>query len=136
MLGKMTALTAKELNDSSLIEEIACDYLELIGEGKASIECAVAMVAALVVGPDVARIARVTGYPLESVSRIGARLQASELWTNDGTDYQEWDHTTKIGTVNFVMDHFVALGMLRRTGEKRNGRYVYEAVNPKSMVVD
>jgi len=136
MLGKKMALTAKELNDRSLIEGIARDFLGGTGESKDSIECAVIMIAAVFEGPDVAKIARVTGYPVESVSKVGARLQESGLWTNHGTYYQEWNHTTKIGIVKFIMDHYVARGVLRRNGKKMNGHYVYEAVKAGSMLVN
>ena len=76
-------------------------------------------------GPSEEQIARVTGYSAQFVSQIGARLKESGLWTSDGTDYQEWDPTTKMGLITFVMDLAVAEGRLLRTGAKRNGKYIY-----------
>jgi hypothetical protein len=101
------------------------EYRESIGDSNVSFQAAIVMITALFEGPDVVRIAEVTGYLKETVDQIAARLTASGLWKDGGIDYQEWDPTTDVGILRFTMDHMVALGLLRRTGEKRNGRYVY-----------
>jgi hypothetical protein len=104
---------------------IAREYRDFIGDSQVSLQAAFVMIAAIFEGPDIAKIAKVTGYPTETVDRIAARLMASGLWKDNRTDYQEWDANTDNGILRFTMDHMVALGLLRRTGEKRNGRYVY-----------
>jgi hypothetical protein len=103
------------------------EYHESIGDSNASFEAAIVMIAALFEGPNVVKIAEVTRRSKEVVDPIAARLTASGLWKDDRTDYQEWDPATNIGVLRFTLDHMVALGLLRRTGEKSaNGRYMYE----------
>ena len=87
------------------------------------------LVAALFLGPNEGEIANLTGYTPEYVNEIAERLRASGLWTEAGVDYLEWDPDTRKGYLRFVMDLSVAQGMLFRTGEKRNGRYIYESVD-------
>jgi DNA-binding IclR family transcriptional regulator len=72
------------------------EYRESIGDSNISFQTALVMIAALFEGPDIAKIAEVTGCPRETVDRIAARLTASGLWKDDRTDYQEWDPTTRI----------------------------------------
>jgi hypothetical protein len=112
-------------NTRRLIRAIAVEYRESIGDSNVAFQAAIVMITALFEGPDVVRIAEVTGYPRETVDQIAARLTASGLWKGNRTAYQEWDSNTKIGILRFTTDHMVALGLLRRTGEKSNGRYVY-----------
>jgi hypothetical protein len=101
------------------------EYREFIDDSKISRQAALVMIAALFEGPDVVKIAEVTRCLRETLDRIAARLTASGLWKDSRTDYQEWDPTTNIGILRFTMDHMVSLGLIRRTGEKNNGRYVY-----------
>jgi hypothetical protein len=61
------------------------------------------MVAAISEGPDVDRIAQLTGYSLKFVNKVGSRLIDSGLWKNGPIDYQEWDPKTKNGVVCFLM---------------------------------
>ena len=104
----------RRMNTRRLIRAIAMEYREFIDDSKISLQ------AALV------KIAEVTRCSRETVDRIAARLTASGLWKDDRTDYQEWDPATNIGILRFTVDHMVALGLLRRTGEKsKNGRYVH-----------
>ena len=113
------------MNTGRLIRAIAMEYREFIDDSKISLQAALVMIAALFEGPDVVKIAEVTRCSRETVDPIAARLTASGLWKDNRTDYQEWDPNTQIGILRFTMDHMVALGLLRRTGEKSNGRYVY-----------
>ena len=114
------------MNTGRLIRAIAMEYREFIDDSKISLQAALVMIAALFEGPDVVKIAEVTRCSRETVDPIAARLTASGLWKDNRTDYQEWDPDTKIGILRFTVDHMVALGLLRRTGEKsKNGRYVY-----------
>jgi hypothetical protein len=130
-MERPTELTPEETNQRQLIERITIQFID---KDEATFDSAVVMVAAHVEGPDVERIARVTAYPSEFIDQIGVRLTESGLWKNDRTDYQEWDPTTDIGMIRFTMDHLVALGKLRRTGIKKNGRYEYEAVAITGLV--
>ncbi len=113
-----------DLADWMLIKRTAREFID---EDNDSFESAVVMIAAIFVGPSEEQIARVTGYSQEFVSQIGARLKESGLWTTDGTDYYEWDHT-KMGCIRFVADLGVAEGICFRTAEKRNGEYVYRSL--------
>src|SRR5215469_1899772 len=108
-----------------LIRATAMEYRECFGDSNVSFQAALVMVAALFEGPDVVKIAEVIGCPRETVDQIASRLTASGLWKDNRTDYQQWDPTTGMGLLRFAMDHMVALGLLRRTGEKKNGQYVY-----------
>jgi len=116
------------MNTRRLIRAIAVEYREGFGDSNVALQAALVMIAALFEGPDVVKIAEVTGCSRETVDRIAARLTASGLWKDDRTDYQEWDHRSEIGILRFAMDHMVALGVFRRTGEMMDGQYVY-AIN-------
>ena len=115
----------RRINTRRVIRAIAMEYREFIDDSKISRQAALVMIAALFEGPDVVKIAEGTRCSGETVDPIAARLTASGLWKDNRTDYQEWDPNTKIGILRFTVDHMVALGLLRRTGEKSNGRYVY-----------
>ena len=121
----LKAHTMDRMNTWRLIRATAMEYRECFGDSNVSFQAALVMVAALFEGPDVAKIAEVIGCPRETVDQIATRLTASGLWKDNRCNYQEWDPTTDIGILRFTMDHMVALGLLRRTGEKKNGQYVY-----------
>jgi hypothetical protein len=116
---------ANDVDDWTLIKRTAREF---INEDNDSFEAAVVMIAAIFKGPSEEEITRVTGYREQFVSQIGTRLRESGLWTNDGTDYQEWDHATKMGFIRFAMDLEVAEGILFRTEKKVNGSYVYRSL--------
>jgi len=118
--------TYTDVRTRELIEEIANEYLG--NTDAATFQAAIVMIAALFVGPDEKTIAAVTNYSDECVHLIGSRLRASGLWMAKGTDYQKWDHTTKIGYIRFCMDLGVAEGMLVRTDQKRRGNFVYQSL--------
>jgi hypothetical protein len=55
------------------------------------------------------------------------------MWDDKQVHYQEWDRTTNLGCICFFMDLGVAEGLLFRTGEKRNGKYVYASLERKTL---
>jgi hypothetical protein len=90
------------------------------------------MVAALEEGTNVEPIAELTGYDVGVVEEVAIRMRASGLWTETGTDYGSWSrkgsYETKQESLDFLMDLFVATGMLLRTRLKRSGHYVYQSL--------
>ena len=90
------------------------------------------MLAALETGPHIERIAELTGYEKAWVEEIAARMKASGLWTETGTDYGSWSRRgscrTKQESLDFVMDMMVATGTALRTRSKRRGHYVYQSL--------
>ena len=65
------------MNTRRLIRAIAVEYREGFGDSNVALQAALVMIAALFEGPDVVKIAKVTGCSRETVDRIAARLTAS-----------------------------------------------------------
>jgi DNA helicase HerA-like ATPase len=94
---------------------------------ESALKATVVMVAALFVGPDEEKIVPVTGYSGEYVAEVVERLRVSGLWSAEGRlDYGDWSNSPK-GMVRYALDLAVALGIVVRTNQKRDGEYVYES---------
>jgi hypothetical protein len=90
------------------------------------------MLAALIEGPDVDRIAALAGFDRRDVEEVAVRMRASRLWTESGLDYGSWSRNFECSSKqegrDFVMDMLVAEGVALRTQRKRGGLYVYESL--------
>jgi hypothetical protein len=81
------------------------------------------IIGAFIEGPDVDRVAQLTGLRREYVDEIATRFRASRLWTKMGTDYNGvW------GGSGLVMDLLVGEGAVFPTRSKKDGRYVYRSL--------
>ena len=96
--------------------------------GDPSRDTALIIIAALVVGPSVAAVAEVTGCSVELVSVIAARLRASGLWVDGGTDYSDWSAAKPLGIINFGFDLDIGEGVFTRGAAKENGQFEYRLV--------
>ena len=114
--------------DSAIREEIIRIADKWLSDTDPSRNTALIMIAALFVGPSEAAVAEITGCPAALVSVIAARLRASGLWVDGGTDYSDWSAAKPLGVINFGLNLDVAEGVFTRTAAKENGQYGYTLV--------
>jgi len=86
-------------------------------------QTAIVMLAAMIEGPDVMRLCRLTNYPQHFVDAIARNAEAAELWSKEGLHY-DWGEDGQFRLVPFWSDVFVARGILRRTRNSQ-GEWVY-----------
>jgi hypothetical protein len=115
--------------DNAVRQELFRLTDQFVAEGDPSRDTALVMIAAVFVGPFEAAVAEVTGCPGAFVSVIAARLRASGLWTDGGTDYANWFASDNLGIANFALDIDTAEGVFVRTTRMENGQYEYRLVS-------
>jgi uncharacterized protein YodC (DUF2158 family) len=88
------------------------------------------MVAALVTGPDVSRLACFTKYPATFVAEISQRMRGAGLWKDGSVESEHWFDGEEWRTAAFWMDVLVGEGRVV-TQRREDGKRVYGAREPR-----
>jgi len=102
------------------LKEIKKDVAEIHGievpeKESETFKASVVLLSSVLVGPNIKRISKFTGYPYSLVSEFSKRLRENGVWKG-GEIYANWMETN--GGIDFLCDSCVAVGMLRRVVEE------------------
>jgi len=87
-----------------------------VEEGSDDFKTALVLLASLVVGPNIKKIAHFVKLPRSYVGKISKRMRENKIWKGTETYCDNW-FKKKEGVVAFWLDVCVALGHMKR--EKR-----------------
>jgi hypothetical protein len=90
----------------------------------------VLMAATFVIGPNVDLLVKFTGYPKTDVADIARRMRASDLWSEDEVDSDDWFYGNKIWDLYFQLHCLVAEGLIRAY-RNADGQILYDAIRSK-----
>lgn len=94
------------------LSRTVCCLDPAVSSSEDTFKAAVVMLAALEVGPNADRIAKLVGYPRTLVRIFGRRLRECGVW-DGGVTKADWGDE-KTGTIAFWCDVGVAVGWLKR----------------------
>jgi hypothetical protein len=94
-------------------------------EGREISKVMAVLLATLEVGPNADNLANKTGYPLDFLKSIVARMRHAGLWAEDAVDDREWwTADGELDGAGLYAHALVALGKMKREKTSRGAQYL------------